>query len=692
MEHRLAMERRPQAMTRIGRKERIAAALAVAVALGALLPGGAAQAQVQGRAGAPAGTGAPVSRPVVQPLPSGDSLRLSAALSRLGRDPRDIDALIDAGNAALDMGDADAAVGFFKRADQVSSRDPRVKAGLAGALVHKGDPFGAIPLFDEAERAGAAASSIAADRGLAYDLVGDNETAQKYYRLALSSAPDPAITMRLALSQAIMGDRRGSEATLTPLLRDQDKAAWRTRAFSLAIIGQPEEAVKITRTILPEELSAAIAPYLRYMPTLTPAQQAAAANLGSFPRASEIGRDDPRVAQFAPPGGFRRVASADAGLVPRGEPLGGATRSRKEDKASRKARREREAEAARLAARDGRTASPATRVAPPDPRPERQASGELASLTPQPLAGARMAAVTAAPATVTRPPAPSPAVTLVRPPAPAQSAGAETAAAAAAEVVEARPVSVPARPAVAAAPPPPPAVAASAPVVTAARPAPVVAAARPVAATGFDLARVTPAATPVTTAAPPPAAPAPAPATALAPVGASAPPVAPAPARQADEAPVSLAAVFSDLGRPVAHGVPAAGAVDITRIKPAKPRPDPALEKAKADAEKAKADKAKAEKAKPAPPSHPSRIWVQLGVGRDKKALAYDWRKYARQSAELFKGRKGQVSDMGATNRLLVGPFESAKAANAFVGDARKAGFDGAYVWTSPAGQVVDPL
>lgn len=688
MEPRTVIEGRQQAGTkiggdarRLGRRARVPAMAGALALAAALLAGDAALAQTA--------TSSPISRPVVQPLPSGDSLRLSAALSRLGRDPRDIDALIDAGNAALAMGDADAAVGFFKRADQVSSRDPRVKAGLAGAMVRKGDPFSAIPLFDEAERAGAAAGTIASDRGLAYDLVGDNDTAQRHYKLALARAADPSVTMRLALSQAIMGDRRASEATLTPLLRDQDKAAWRTRAFALAILGQPEEAVRITRTILPEELAAAIAPYLRYMPTLTPAQQAAAANLGNFPRASEIGRDDPRVAQFAPPGGFRqRVAAVDSALVPRGEPLGSGTRSRKDEKAARKAKRERE-ESARLArAGDGKREGASSRVAPPDPRPERQAAAERAGLVPSRDADARP--VTSAVPAVSRPPV----AVVARPEAPAQSAGAEMAAVAAAEVAQARPV-------VAVARPPQPA-AATTPVATpsagtasvvaapaAAASAPAAAPAAPrlgAASPGFDLARIAPANSP------PAAAPAPAPSPAVsppalasvAPSAGQAPPTAPEPSA---EAPVSLADAFSDLGRPSVNRAPAAGAVDITRIKPARPKPDPDKEKAKADAEKAKA-----EKAKPAPPSHPSRIWVQLGVGRDKKALAYDWRKYARQAPDLFKGRKGHVSDMGSTNRLLVGPFESAKAANAFLAAARKADFGGAHMWTSPAGQVVDPL
>lgn len=114
-----------------------------------------------------------------------------------------------------------------------------------------------------------------------------------------------------------------------------------------------------------------------------------------------------------------------------------------------------------------------------------------------------------------------------------------------------------------------------------------------------------------------------------------------------------------------------------------------AKEKAK---EKAAEKLAKEKTKKPAPPSHPSRIWVQIGVGRNKDAIAFDWRRWTRQSPALLKGRSASVSDMGRTNRVLVGPFETAKAAKTFVTEAKKAGFDDALPWTSPAGQVVDPL
>ena len=83
---------------------------------------------------------------------------------------------------------------------------------------------------------------------------------------------------------------------------------------------------------------------------------------------------------------------------------------------------------------------------------------------------------------------------------------------------------------------------------------------------------------------------------------------------------------------------------------------------------------------------------MQIGIGRDKAALAADWRRFSRQAANALKNRKAYVSDMGQTNRMLVGPFDSAAQANKFLAELRTAGIDGPYLWTSPAGQVVDAL
>lgn len=532
-----------------------------------------------------------VSQPVVQAIPGAPGMRLNTALGRLARNPRDLTALVDAGQASAAMGDADAAIGFFRRADQLKPGDANIKANLAGAHVLAEDPYNAIPLFIDAERSGPIDPRLLSARGLAYDLVGDNELAQRYYRQALSVGPDDETLRRLAISQAISGDKRAMEITLSPLLQKQDKAAWRSRAFAFAILGQQAEAEAIVRANLPDGPASGMIAYLRYMPRLTAAQKAAAANLGHFPRAAEIGRDDPRIAAFVRP--KAALAVADKTLPPAPAASG------RNDRRSRQA-------AAAAAAKARTTPAPApspapTRYKPPEPQPVR-----VAVVTPTPTQ-------TVGPAST---PAPVPA------PAPA--------------------------------------------------PAPVRAASGPgfgsfdtaqPAASGFDLKQV-------------PVQPSPAPAPAPAP--APPPPPAPAPAK-----PRNLADVFADLTPPSREIEPVAGAVDLRRLAATRP-------KAADDARTVTVSRGKDTKSPAA--TQPSRIWVQIATSRDKPGLSADFRRFTRGEPELFKGRKGFTSAWGQATRLLTGPFETEKAANVFVAQLKKAGMTGSFTWTSPAGQVVDPL
>ncbi|MBC2668265.1 SPOR domain-containing protein [Novosphingobium piscinae] len=619
---------------------------------------------------------------------------------------------MDAGKAALGMGDIDAAIGFFARADQLSPNNMRVKAGLAGAMVRSENPYDAIPLFAEADKAGSLDPLLLSDRGLAYDLVGDNATAQRYYREALAAQPEDETLRRLALSQAIAGDRAGMELTLAPLLQRQDKAAWRTRAFALAILQKPEEAIAIADQTMPDEMAQSIAPYLRYMPRLTAAQQAAAANFGRFPRAAEIGRDDPRVALYAPP---KRVAVAETAMVPAGKPLG---RTRQDNR--RDDRRRGSEPAPSLAAATPRSAPPepmptrqvdpapplavATVVQPAprsQPAPAQSGARELAPVTPASAApvpaapsparpAPALAAAPAIPAARTPPPPATevvqsgrPAVTIAAAPpratAPAPSAPVPSATAPAARAPAAPPAAAGTRPVLAAgggfdlarldpARPPEPAPVASAPATQAPTPAPV-----PAAPVVTAAPAPVPAAPPPTTlgegprvaVAPPAAA---ANATPLPSTPASAPASVPAPAARPQPARRALADAFADLAVPQGPVAPAPGAVDVRKLPAAKPKP-----------------------VEPPKPVHPSRIWVQVGTGRNPGALAFTWKELVREHPDLFRGKSGLTSDWGRTNRLLTGPFGSEAQAQAFLSKVKKAGLD-AFQWTSPAGQVVDDL
>ena len=296
------------------RPRQLAGAALVAAATGMLAPA-SADAQAY-------------SQPVVQAVPDPASQQLNEALRALARDPRLLSGLLSAAEASLALDDVDAAEGFVRRAEAVAPGDGQVLAARASILVRQRQPVEALQMFAQAEQLGGLSLSHISERGLALDLIGDNVHAQEAYAVALAAGPDPRVSRRLALSQAIAGDGNASEATLLPMLQRTDLAAYRTRAFALAILGRTEEAVSIAETMLPERLSSRMAPYLRYMPRLTRAQQAAAGNLGVFPQAAQIGRDDPALAAYAPQSAPARPATqtADARLVPAGQPLGGVRR------------------------------------------------------------------------------------------------------------------------------------------------------------------------------------------------------------------------------------------------------------------------------------------------------------------------------------------------------------------------------
>jgi len=664
-------------------------------------------------------TGVPVvSREVVQPLPAAGTGTLNSALQRLAANPRDTGALVDAGFAALEIGDVDAAVGFFSRADAISPGIPRAQAGLGAAYVRSENPYDALLRFEEAEKGGVAPVTMAGDRGLAYDLVGDAASAQLYYRQALALKPDAEITRRLAISQAISGDGKAADATLLPLLKKQDLAAYRARAFVLAIQGDTKGAQEIADQVMPREMAGKIAPYLRYMPRLTAAQQAAAANFGQFPRAADIGKDDPRAARYS--GNVKRpqVASAapQSALVPAGEPFGRKAESEKRAKPAQRNQAQRDQKAERQVVAATPTPTPAL-VAPITRSPSNLRAPESGELPP--VAGNATAVASAAIAPVVQNP-PAPVA-----PSPPVAAQASVAAPVATPPHAAVMASAPASAAVAVAPASPPAFTAApsyptTPAVAGGEaaiasfgtgpqiaqmgvipPAPSAAPASQLSATPVQAALAASAAPLVAEAAvsAAPALPAADPVAALAVVDQpAAEPVQPAPAAPPEPLPQRLADAFADFSLPAA--VPRApGAVDITKITPRRETSDKDAAddpkavkdpKAQKDA-KAQAD-AKAKKdAKPKPPAQPSRAWVQVATGRDLKALAFDWRRMSKAQAALFKGQQPYTAKWGQTNRLLTGPFPSASAAQDYVSKLKKAGVN-SFTFTSDEGEEVSAL
>ncbi len=559
------------------------------------------------------------------------AVELRAAMRRIAVQPSDADALADAGNAALMLGDANAALNFFTRANAVRPRNGRITAGLATATVRTENPFEALRLFDDAVKLGIGERTIAADRALAFDLLGNFARAQQDYQLARSASSSDDLLIRQAISLSLAGQKSEADGMLLPLLQKNNAAAWRARAFMLAARGDTRESTKVAEGFMDARSAQKMERYLRQMPDLTAAQQAAAIHLGHFP-ASNIGRDSETVRRVAATIPTPATASNQSRLIPVGEPLGKKATREKPEKRTRKSERERIAkEEAERAAK--RNVPPPVKIAQADNT--RLATDNARSV----VEGVKVATIAVAKATELPPPETArPLVNVVTPnsglPQPTQDSSNPV------------PVNMP--------PVQPVFVATNTALPT---PSPQTTSAPPVSsvvqgpsANGGSVSQTKVIAAPTT----PPT-----------PLG------------------FDLAAVVGSIEIPESEQRPTVAAVDLKKLKPAAPKA------AVADPIKgAKVDPKTAAKAVAA--ANPARFWVQIATG-DASALGFDYRKWTKKSADLFKGKDGWTSAWGRTDRLLVGPFPDLKASKKWEADFRKAGGDG-FAWKSENGVVVTAL
>jgi Flp pilus assembly protein TadD len=576
---------------------------------------------------------------------------LSSSLARIASNNSDTAALLDAGRASIELEDYRAAIGFLVRAEQASPRDGAVKAALGSAMVHMENPTRALDYFGEAQLMGASERLFLADRGLARDLLGQQDAAQRDYQLALSITPNDELTRRYALSLGISGDADRAIAMLTPQLRAQDRGAWRLRAMILAMNGRDKEATEIVNATMPPAMAQNIMPYLVQMDRLNPAQQAAAAHFGRFPN-GQLGpkRQPIQVAAASPP-----PSPAPAATGKR-QTTGG--------------KRQTIASAA---------PAPVAVVRKPDPLPAAKPPVSTASAAPAPIAK---------PLTAT----PSPASTLAgRDNADVPALQPSSGSAIRPALSSSTPITTPA---------PVPAASVSTPTPTpisappAAVPQPIgtaVDAQKGPVGPGFSIADMG-----RSTAAVPNPAPTPTTVEPAAPAGSAVAAAVPAPVSSAPLA--SLADIVGSIEIPaeeLAQSDNAIGADTLAKLvadkrkadaaEAAKREKDSAAAKAKAEAD-AKAKEEAAEKK-----ANPARIWVQVATGANAKALATDFGKFAKKSPAVFKGKAGATTEWGKTRRLLVGPFKDRKAAQDWLGDYKKAGGDG-FLFNSEAGQSVDPV
>jgi Flp pilus assembly protein TadD len=557
---------------------------------------------------------------------------LSSSLARIASNNSDTSALLDAGRASIELEDYRAALGFLVRAEQANPRDGAVKAALGSAMVHMENPTRALDYFGEAQLMGASERLFLADRGLARDLLGQQDAAQRDYQLALSIAPNEELTRRYALSLGISGDADRAIQLLTPQLRAQDRGAWRLRAMILAMNGRDKEATEIVNATMPPAMAQNIMPYLTQMDRLNPAQQAAAAHFGRFPNGQLGPRRKPvQVAAATPP---PAPPTAATGKRP-------ATGDQRRPIMSA-------------------TPAPVGRKTASEPAARPPATTSVAAASTPPMSTPPEAPVSNAPALR------SPFQQTIRKP------------------IEA-PTPTPA-PMQAASPVPPSASTPADPV-----PGAVDAGAGPIGP-GFSIADMGRSTAAVSTPVPPATTEAVAPVSSSVSVAAATPASVSAPplASLADivgsiEIPAEeLAQSDNAIGADTL-----AGLMDDKRkaeaAEAAKREKDAVAAKAKADAD-AKAKEEAAEKK-----ASPARVWVQVATGANAKALAADFGKFAKKSPAVFKGKTGATTEWGKTRRLLVGPFKDRKAAQDWLADYKKAGGDG-FLFNSEAGQSVDPV
>ncbi|MDK8185283.1 MULTISPECIES: SPOR domain-containing protein [Sphingomonas] len=646
---------------------------------------------------------------VVQPLPgTTDADKLGDVMRRVAQNPRNVDALVEAAELSIHLDDLSGAASLLARAEKVDARDPRVKAGMASILVRSERPGEALRYFTQAEAAGLPPARFAGDRGLAYDLIGDQARAQRDYRLALANAPSDEIIRRYALSLGISGQRDQALEQLDPLLRKTDRAAWRARAFILAMGGDLPEATRIASTMMPPQLAQGLQPFFQRLPSLPAVDRAFAVHFGET-RATPERLADARLAPNLPPLTPQApVALASAPVLPSASP------------------------AAREDRRRGGRISRGTAVAA-SPAPMAVAS----ATTPRVVAAASpMQMIQPLPQASARPqpqpqPQPQPGFTGALPTAPATRAPVEMASNTARPMIQ-----------------PLPTVSATAPAATTPATATAIVQPVPAATTAtppLQMVQTVPAPDPVP-ATPAPVATAmvqPLPSKAEEPIPAPRPTrvasrrTPPVPTRAAREDSVlarivaNLSIPASELGvegperpaamaaaTPVSSGaqrVVAEARAKAERDKEARektaeaeaPRAPTAAERkaaaAKAAAEKkalaakkAEADK-KALAAKEAAEekkrarANPERIWVQVAGGANEDDLPKAWAATKAKAPEMFAGHKGYKTPLRATHRVLTGPFKTDAEARAFVNQLAKKGVS-AFPVTSDAGQAVTRL
>lgn len=227
----------------------------------------------------------------------------------LAKDPHNVAALINRGDAQTASQQFDAAAASYAAALQADAKSVQARIGMA-RLHLADDPHAAETLFLEALQRDPRNAVALNDLGIARDLLGHHAEAQAAYRQAIGiDASMHGAQVNLALSMAMAGQANDAIPMLRPLA-DAPNAPRKLRdnmAAVLAMSGDRSGAQSIlAQNLPPEQVDQAIAIFTAASPTSGAARSFDAAPVASTTPAGGSSSSGPAAASAA------EVASASA--------------------------------------------------------------------------------------------------------------------------------------------------------------------------------------------------------------------------------------------------------------------------------------------------------------------------------------------------------------------------------------------
>lgn len=160
------------------------------------------------------------------------------------------------GDTLVELEAYDQAAEIFEQSLERNENSLAARLGYARVLLALRRPEAAIPHYKAALKENSGNLQVHNGLGVAYDLIGEHQTAQKVYRDGLSIAPDSMLLRNnLGLSLALAGDHEDA-VSLLRMVADEPGARARNRqnlALAYGLAGDLAAAERISRLDLDEE-------------------------------------------------------------------------------------------------------------------------------------------------------------------------------------------------------------------------------------------------------------------------------------------------------------------------------------------------------------------------------------------------------------------------------------------------------